>query len=41
MPDMGIHHFDPAFNALGLDAPLTVEARASQVDPETIMGSDS
>ena len=21
MPDMGIHHFDPAFNALGLDAP--------------------
>jgi len=40
MPDMGIHHLDPAFNALGLDAPLTVEASASQVDPETIMGSD-
>ena len=40
MPDMGIHHFDPAFNALGLDAPLSMEGRASQVDPETIMASD-
>ncbi len=40
MPDMGIHHFDPAFNALGLDTPLTVEARASVVDPESINGSD-
>jgi predicted dehydrogenase len=39
MPDMGIHHFDPAFNALHLDAPLTMEASASQVDPVTIMGS--
>jgi len=39
MPDMGIHHLDPAFNALGLDAPLTVESSASQVDPETIMAS--
>ena len=26
MPDMSIHHIDPAFNALGLDAPHTVEA---------------
>src|SRR5215212_6878910 len=40
LPDMGIHHLDPAFNALGLDAPLTMEATASQVDPETIMASD-
>jgi predicted dehydrogenase len=40
LPDMGIHHFDPAFNALHLDAPLTVEARASQVDPEAITGSE-
>jgi predicted dehydrogenase len=40
MPDMGIHHLDPAFNALSLDAPLTMEATASQVDPETIMASD-
>jgi predicted dehydrogenase len=39
MPDMGTHHFDPAFNALGLDAPVTMEARASQVDPETSLGS--
>ena len=26
MPDMAPHHFDPAFNALGLDTPLTMEA---------------
>jgi predicted dehydrogenase len=39
MPDMGIHHFDPAFNALGLDAPLTMEASASDESPETIMAS--
>ena len=39
MPDMGPHHFDPAFNALGLDAPLTVEARTSLVDPEMSVGS--
>jgi predicted dehydrogenase len=40
MPDMGIHHFDPAFNALGLDAPLTMEASVSQRgDPGTIMAS--
>ena len=28
LPDMGIHHLDPAFNALGLEAPETVEATA-------------
>ena len=39
MPDMGTHHFDPAFNALGLDAPATMEARASQVDREASVGS--
>jgi predicted dehydrogenase len=39
MPDMGIHHFDPAFNALGLDAPATVEARASLVDAERSVGA--
>jgi predicted dehydrogenase len=38
MPDMGPHHFDPAFNALGLDAPITMEARASRVGPETSVG---
>jgi predicted dehydrogenase len=39
MPDMGIHHFDPAFNALGLDTPLTMEASASHRDADTIMAS--
>jgi predicted dehydrogenase len=39
MPDMSIHHLDPAFNALGLDAPVKVESRASQIDPVTIMCS--
>ena len=39
MPDMGLHHLDPAFNALGLDAPVTVEARSSHVDPEKSVGS--
>jgi predicted dehydrogenase len=35
MPDMGIHHFDPAFNALDLATPETVEATAyGDVDPE-------
>jgi hypothetical protein len=34
------HHFDPAFNALGLDAPVTMEARASFVDPQVITGSN-
>jgi predicted dehydrogenase len=39
MPDMGPHHFDPAFNALGLDAPLTLQATASHVDRDTSLGS--
>jgi predicted dehydrogenase len=29
LPDMAIHHLDPAFNALRLDAPETVEASAA------------
>ena len=40
MPDMSPHHLDPAFNALGLDAPDTVEARASFVDPQVATGSN-
>jgi predicted dehydrogenase len=39
MPDMGPHHFDPAFAALELDAPLTLEARSSDVDKERTLGS--
>jgi predicted dehydrogenase len=39
MPDMGPHHFDPAFAALGLDAPITMETRSSHVDPERAVGS--
>jgi predicted dehydrogenase len=39
MPDMSIHHLDPAFNALGLDVPATIEARASQRDQVAITGS--
>jgi predicted dehydrogenase len=34
LPDMAIHNLDPAFNALGLDAPETVEATSTGVDPE-------
>ena len=35
MPDMGIHHVDPAFNALSLESPETVEATAyGDVDPD-------
>ena len=34
LPDMAIHNLDPAFNALGLDTPETVEATATAVDPE-------
>ena len=40
MPDMSPHHFDPAFNALGLDAPTTVEARTSFADPDVSIGSN-
>ena len=39
MPDMSPHHFDPAFNALGLDTPATIEGRTSQVDNEQSVGS--
>jgi len=39
MPDMSPHHFDPAFNALGLDTPATIEARTSQFDDERSVGS--
>ena len=39
-PDVAPHHFDPAFNALGLDAPETIEGRSSYVDPQVIPGSD-
>ncbi len=39
MPDMGLHHFDPAFNALNLDAPLTIETTASQIDRERSVGA--
>ena len=35
MPDMGIHHLDPAFHALSLETPETVEATAyGEVDQE-------
>jgi predicted dehydrogenase len=34
LPDVGPHHLDPAFNALELDAPLTIEASAPWVDAE-------
>jgi hypothetical protein len=40
MPDMGIHHLDPAFNVLGLYQPRTVEATTSHVDPESVLGVD-
>jgi predicted dehydrogenase len=39
MPDMGPHHFDPAFNALALDMPATMEARASDIDRERSVGA--
>jgi predicted dehydrogenase len=34
MPDVAPHHLDPAFNALKLDAPQTVEATAPGLDAE-------
>jgi predicted dehydrogenase len=34
LPDMSVHHLDPAFNALSLEAPQAVEASAPEVDPE-------
>jgi hypothetical protein len=40
MPDMSPHHFDPAFNALGLDAPETIEGKTTVVDSQFIPGSN-
>ena len=34
LPDMAVHNLDPAFFALELDTPETVEATAPMVDPE-------
>jgi predicted dehydrogenase len=34
LPDMAIHNLDPAFAALDLDAPQSVEATSTGVDPE-------
>jgi predicted dehydrogenase len=34
MPDMSVHHIDPAYNVLGLHTPETIEASATIVDPE-------
>jgi predicted dehydrogenase len=34
LADMGVHDLDPAFNALELDTPQTVEATAPEVDEE-------
>ncbi len=34
LPDMAIHNLDPAFNALDLDTPETVEATTTGLDPE-------
>jgi predicted dehydrogenase len=34
LPDVGPHHLDPAFNALKLETPLTVEATAPGLDKE-------
>jgi predicted dehydrogenase len=39
MPDMGIHHVDPAFNALELDGPTLVEGRSTHEVGEKILGS--
>src|SRR6185436_13191147 len=39
-PDVAPHHFDPAFNALGLDVPETIEARTTYVDPLVSTGSN-
>jgi len=40
LPDVAPHHFDPAFNALGLEAPETIEARTTYVDPLVSTGSN-
>jgi predicted dehydrogenase len=33
LPDMAVHNVDPAFDALSLDAPDTVEASSTEIDP--------
>ncbi len=35
LPDMALHNLDPAYGALGLDAPETVEASSTFTDAET------
>jgi predicted dehydrogenase len=40
MPDMSPHHFDPAFNAFGLDAPDTIEGRTSIMDDKVSVGAN-
>jgi predicted dehydrogenase len=34
LPDMAVHNLDPAFDALALHTPQTIEATATEVDPE-------
>jgi predicted dehydrogenase len=34
LPDMAVHNLDPAFDALSLDTPQTVEATAPAINPE-------
>jgi predicted dehydrogenase len=34
LPDMAVHNLDPAFDALALYTPQTIEATATEVDPE-------
>jgi predicted dehydrogenase len=40
LPDVAPHHFDAAFNALGLDAPETIEGRTSYFDQLVTPGSN-
>jgi predicted dehydrogenase len=39
LPDMGLHNFDPAFNALALDTPVAIQAACSDIDPERSVGA--
>ena len=36
LPDVAVHHLDPAFYALALETPETVEATAPLLDPEEV-----
>jgi predicted dehydrogenase len=40
LPDMAPHHFDPAFNALGLDAPVTIKPSTSFFDSQVTVGAN-